>query len=121
MYGDIYDWHTLEGPFMRMHGGKYYCFYSVGCFQGDRYGVDYWVADSVLGPYSDEGVENGPRVLKTAPGQVLGPGHHSIVEGPDGKAEYVVYHAWDPQMRARRMCIDPLVWTKDGPRCLGPS
>jgi len=41
--------------------------------------------------------------------------------GPDGKTDYLVYHAWDPQLRARRMCIDPLVWEQTGPRCLGPS
>ena len=121
MYDAIYDWHTLEGPFVRRHNDKYYCFYSGGCYQGVGYGVDYGIADSVMGPYSDAGNENGPRVLKTVPGRVIGPGHHSIVEGPDGKTDYLVYHAWDSQLRARRMCIDPLVWEKTGPRCLGPS
>src|SRR4051812_48084861 len=28
MYGGVYDWHTLEGPCVRKHEGKYYCFYS---------------------------------------------------------------------------------------------
>jgi GH43 family beta-xylosidase len=121
MYDAIYDWHTLEGPFVRWRDGKYYCFYSGGCYQGEGYGVDYGVADSVMGPYSDAGNEAGPRVLKTVPGRVIGPGHHSIVEGPDGKSDWLVYHAWDVNMRARRMCIDPLVWEADGPRCLGPS
>jgi beta-xylosidase len=120
MYGDIYDWHTLEGPFVRIHQGKYYCFYSGGCYQGEGYGVDYGVADSVLGPYSDAGGENGPRVLKTVPGKVIGPGHHSIVEGPDGETDFLVYHAWDPEMRARKMCVDPLAWTSEGPRSLRP-
>jgi beta-xylosidase len=30
MYGARYDWHTLEGPFVRRHNGRYYCFYSAG-------------------------------------------------------------------------------------------
>ena len=30
MYDAIYDWHTLEGPFVRRHNNKYYCFYSGG-------------------------------------------------------------------------------------------
>jgi arabinan endo-1,5-alpha-L-arabinosidase len=41
--------------------------------------------------------------------------------GPDRKTDYVVYHAWDPDMKVRQLCIDPLAWTPDGPRCLGPT
>ena len=116
IYGGHYDWHTLEGPFVRKHDGRYYCFYSGGRWENETYGVDYGVADNVLGPYSDEGSENGPRVLHTIPGKLIGPGHNSIVRGPDG-ADYIVYHAWDARMTARRMFIDRLVWTSDGPRC----
>jgi hypothetical protein len=29
----------------------------------------------------------------------------------------MVYHAWDPDMHVRWMCVDKLVWTADGPRC----
>jgi len=46
---------------------------------------------------------------------VIGPGHNSFVEGPDG-LEIIVYHAWNPEMNARLMCIDRLIWTPDGPR-----
>lgn len=121
MYDGIYDWHTLEGPAVRKHDGRYYCFYSGGCYENDSYGVDYAVSDNVMGPYSDAGSEGGPRVLKTSPGRVIGPGHNSIVLGPDGKTDYIVYHAWDAAMTARRMCIDKLVWKPEGPRCLGPT
>ena len=55
------------------------------------------------------------------PGRVLGPGHNSIVVGPDGETEYLVYHAWGPDMQARRMYVSRLRWTVDGPRCDGPS
>ncbi len=121
MYGHIWDWHTLEGPFVRKHDGRYYCFYSGGCYENDSYGVDYGVADNILGPYTDVGSEAGPRVLKTVPGKVIGPGHHSIVIGPDDETEFIVYHAWDTGMKARRMCIDKLVWSEEGPRCAGPT
>jgi beta-xylosidase len=117
MYGGRYDWHTLEGPCVVKHAGRYYCFYSGGRWETDTYGVDYGVADHVLGPYSDEGNERGPRVLRTIPGRVIGPGHNSVVVGPDGVTEHIVYHAWDAAMTARRMWIDPLAWTADGPRC----
>src|SRR5687767_8327424 len=32
MYGQILDWHTLEGPAVRRRNGQYYCLYSGGCF-----------------------------------------------------------------------------------------
>jgi GH43 family beta-xylosidase len=69
----------------------------------------------VLGQYSDAGNEHEPRVLHTVPGELIGPGHNSIVRGPDGD-DYIVYHAWDAKMTARRMFIDRLVWTSNGPR-----
>jgi GH43 family beta-xylosidase len=116
VYGKTFDWHTIEGPFVRKHLGRYYCFYSGSNYQTANYGVDYTVADHVMGPYTGQGSE--PRVLKGIPGKVRGPGHHSIVVGPDGRSEYVVYHAWDEAMKVRQMCIDKLVWTPDGPRCV---
>ena len=121
MYDAVYDWHTLEGPSVYRHAGCYYCFYSGGRWETEGYGVDYGVAASVLGPYSDEGSENGPRVLRTVPGKVLGPGHNSVVLGPDGVTPYIVYHAWDPAHTARRLCIDRLDFTPEGPRSPGPT
>ena len=84
-----------KGPFVVRHDGRYYCLYSGGCWQTDTYGVDYVVADAVAGPWSDDGAERGPRVLRTVPGRVIGPGHCSVVAGPDGRTRYLAYHAWD--------------------------
>jgi beta-xylosidase len=120
MYGRAWDWHTLEGPFVVKRRGRYFCFYSGGRWETDSYGVDFGVADHVLGPYSDVGNESGPRVLRTVPSHVLGPGHNSIVVGPEGE-DYIVYHGWDREMKARRMFIDKLVWAENGPRCEGPT
>ena len=120
MYGGVYDWHTLEGAFVRRRDGVFYLFYSAGRWENDTYCVSYAVSDRLLGPYACAGGEEGPRVLKTVPGRVLGPGNMSLIEGPGG-GDWAVYHAWDVQMTARRMCIDPLIWTPEGPRCDGPS
>lgn len=120
MYGGTYDWHTLEGPCVRKHENRYYCFYSGGRWETDSYGVDYGVAEQVMGPYSDAGNESGPRVLRSIPEHVLGPGHNSIAVSFN-QTEYLVYHAWDTEMKARRICIDPLIWTPEGPRCPGPT
>lgn len=121
MYDGVYDWHTLEGPCVRKHDHRYYCFYSGGRWETENYGVDYGVADRVMGPYLETDTTAGPRVLRSIPSQVLGPGHNSIVAGADGQTEYLVYHAWDTNMQARRMCLDLLLWTPDGPRCQGPT
>ena len=118
VYDQTFDWHTIEAPFVRRHNGKYYCFYSGANWQTPRYGVDYAVADHVMGPYTGQGRE--ARVLHGVPGHVRGPGHHSIVTGPDGR-DWIVYHAWDEKLTVRQLCIDPLLWTPGGPRTAGPS
>jgi hypothetical protein len=55
-------------------------------------------------------------VLRGLPGHVIGPGHCSVVTGPDGVTDYLAYHAWNPGMTVRTMRLDPLQWTPDGPR-----
>jgi beta-xylosidase len=119
MYGGVYDWHTLEGPFVVKRQGRYWCFYSGGAWERPNYGVSYAVADHPLGPWTEPAAD-GPTVLRSVPGRVVGPGHNSIVRGPDGE-DYIVYHAWDEARTARRMCVDRLIWTPDGPRTDGPS
>jgi len=112
----LFQWHTLEGPFVVPHEEKLYLLYSGGNFQNETYGVDFLVADSVYGSWTDTNDGVAARVLRTVPGKVIGPGHNSVAKGPGG-VEYVVYHAWDLDMSARRLCVDPLHWTEDGPRC----
>ncbi|WP_084610886.1 hypothetical protein [Archangium violaceum] len=53
---------------------------------------------------STYGIAGVPRLLRTVPDKVIGPGHK-----------------WDPARTARRMCIDPIAWDQGGPRVLGPS
>jgi len=72
-----------------------------------------------MGPYHQLD-ESGPSVLRGVEGHVIGPGHNSFVLGPDGKTDFAVYHAWDTHKTARRLCLDPLQWTPDGPKVLGP-
>ncbi len=120
MYGARFDWHTLEGPAVVLREGRYYCFYSGGRWENETYGVDYAVADHVLGPYTSE-VVSAARVLRTRGDDLIGPGHNSIVRGPTGETDYLVYHAWNREMTARRLCIDPIDWTDEGPRCQGPT
>ncbi len=112
-------WHTVEGPCVVAHDGRYYCFYSAGNWQTRDYGVSFAVASHPLGPWTDA-AEPGPVVLREKAGEVLGPGHNSYAISPQG-VEVLVYHAWDSERRARRMCLDRLEWTVQGPRCIGPT
>ena len=120
MYGAVYDWHTVEGPALRLHNNRYYCFYSGGAWEHDNYGVSYVVADQPMGPYRMP-PEGEQALLRSAPGHLIGPGHNSFTESPAGGQEYIVYHAWDPEMTARRMCIDKLEWDLDTPVIHGPT
>ena len=114
MYGARYDWHTIEGPCVVERGGRYWCLFSAGRWENESYGVDWAVADSIIGPWMYEGSPDGARLLRTIPGQVLGPGHNSLAEGRNGDSDYIVYHAWDASMTARRMFIDPLPVERGG-------
>jgi len=120
-YGQVWDWYTVEGAFVRKHDGRYYCFYSGGAWREPNYGVSYVVADHPMGPYELDFEAVGPKILRTDPGKVIGPGHASFVLGPDGAQEYIVYHAWDPEHTGRTMRMDPLAWGADGPWSPGPT
>lgn len=120
LYGRDWDaWHTVEGPCVVEHEGRYHCFYSGGNWQTRDYGVSYAVAPHPFGPW-EHAPEPGPVVLRERGGEALGPGHNSHAVAPDG-GEWLVYHAWDAERRARRMFLDRLDWTEAGPRCLGPT
>ena len=120
-YGRVWDWYTVEGAFVRKHDGRYYCLYSGGAWREPNYGVSYVLADHPMGPFAPEADAEGPGILRTSPGQVVGPGHASVVLAPDNAHEYLVYHAWDPEHTSRRMRIDPLTWGEGGPGSSGPT
>lgn len=119
IYGGVFDWHTIEGPSLRVHDGRYYCFYSGGAWSSDTYGISYVVADHPLGPFRRPAIE--APILKSVPEKVIGPGHNSFVRGPDDREEYIVYHAWLPDMSARLMRIDRLIWRNGEPVINGPT
>lgn len=120
MYGSVYDWHTIEGAAVRLHNNQYYCFYSGGAWERENYGVSYVVASHPLGPFRRPPEVKLP-LLRSSPGNVIGPGHNSFTLSPDGSQEYLVYHAWNREMTARLMCIDRLEWAADRPVILGPT
>ena len=107
MYGQVYDWHTLEGAFVVRREGRYHLFYSGGNWTNETYGVGHAVADHPLGPWREDRAH--PVVLWTQPGVLTGPGHNSVVRSPEGQ-DYLVFHAWDAGYQHRQMHVVPLNW-----------
>ena len=114
-------WHTVEGPFVLRRKGVYYEMFSGGNWQNPTYGVSYATARSLADP--GEWTQAELPILRTT-GEVVGPGHNSVVRGPDNRQLYCVYHRWAPDLSARdvrAMAIDPLDWAGERMIVLGPT
>ncbi len=114
-------WHTIEGPSVLRHKGRYYQMFSAGNWQFPGYGVSYATNDAVLSPREWTQVADGVRVLPIlrSEGEVVGPGHNSVVPGPDNRQLFCVYHRWVGDERV--MSIDRLEWIGDRLAVLGPT
>ena len=122
LYGKKWDaWHTVEGPAVVFRDGQYYLFYSGGNWQTPGYGVGCAKSTRVTGPYVDTISRDKAAVIHTIPGELIGPGHNSVVLGPDGETWFNVYHSWNKDQSKRQMCLDPLVWEKNGARTFEPG
>jgi GH43 family beta-xylosidase len=118
-------WHTVEGPFMLKRKGRYYLMFSGGNWQTDSYGLGYAFSDSMDAAqewHQPCDAIHTPQILKSNQAQgVIGPGHNSVVRGPDNRQLYCVYHRWNHKVGARVMAIDRLEWIGDRLAVLGPS
>lgn len=122
MYGNVYDWHTVEGAAVLYRDGHYWCFYSGGAWEKENYGVSYVVAKHAEGPYRRPEGGHEALLMRTPPGgELLGPGHNSFTVSPDGSETWIVYHAWDPAQTTRRLCIDRMDWVDGKPVTGGPT
>ncbi len=119
-YDKVWDWYTVEGPFVRKHDGRYWCFYSGGAWKAENYGISSAVADHPMGPYEPVVAEETADVLRTVPGRVIGPGHGSVALAPDNVTEYLIYHAWDLDHTGRFLHADRLLWDDGRPHSPGP-
>jgi GH43 family beta-xylosidase len=118
-------WHTIEGSFALKHKDHYYQMFSGGNYHNISYGVSYAETGDIRAMREWQQKCDGNKVLPvlgTIPNKVIGPGHNSVVLGPDGKQLYCVYHVitqFEPLKRV--MAIDPLEWIGDDMVVLGPS
>lgn len=117
-------WHTVEGPFVLERKGRYYEMFSAGNWQNDSYGVGYAVSDRIVADGEWEQVCDGTGalpILCSVPSLVRGPGHNSVVRGPDNRQLYCVYHYWPEDAAGRVMAIDRLDWAGGRLVILGPT
>ncbi len=118
-------WHTIEGSFVLKHDGLYYQMFSGGNWQNQTYGVSYAASDRLEREDEWDQYCDGDQVLpilRTMPELgVIGPGHNSVVRGPDNLSLYCVYHRWLPESGERVLAIDPLEWEGERLVVRGPS
>ncbi|MGH9768597.1 MAG: glycoside hydrolase family 43 protein [Blastocatellia bacterium] len=125
-------WHTVEGPFVLKRKGLYYQMFSGGNWKNETYGVSYAISENldaapaISSVVMDEWrqVADGEIVrpiLRTVPGEVIGPGHNSVVRGPDNQQLFCVYHRWLNEEAGRALAIDRLDWAGQRMLVIGPS
>jgi GH43 family beta-xylosidase len=105
--------HINEGPETLWHGGRLFIIYSACAFWDDNYclGQLTWTGGKVLDPRS--WIKKPEPVFKRST-DVFGPGHCSFVKSPDGKEDWIVYHAHiGPGTSQRDVRIQRFTWNPD--------
>lgn len=112
MYGQVLDWHTLEGPHILLAGGLLLMTFSGGSWQGPGYRTAWAWSRSPEGPWTVP--EAGEDVLLRTDEEFIGPGHNSCTQGPDGRP-LIAFHAWDDAASGRYMHLRELAVGEDPP------
>lgn len=115
-------WHTVEGPTVLKRKGLYYEMFSGGNWQNTTYGVSFAVTDEIARREEWRQFSDGVNVLpilRTLPDRVVGPGHNSVVQGPNNRELYCVYHRWSGDERV--LAIDRMDFSGDRIFILGAS
>jgi beta-xylosidase len=103
--------HVTEGPFMLKRDGTYYLTYSGTGADSPNYAIGYATSKSPVGPFEKYA---GNPIAHRAKG-VYGPGHHCVVDAPDGKKWMVYHQKYDDRTSYRRfLALDPIWFDDDG-------
>jgi xylan 1,4-beta-xylosidase len=99
----------IEGPWMLKRDGIYYLMYSGNATSSVDYAIGYATATDPTGPFTKY---PGNPVISRG-GGILGPGHNSVVEAPDGNLVIVYHQKSTPRFLwwhfgDRVLCIDPM-------------
>lgn len=108
-----------EGPFVIQHGNRLFLTYSACDTAKPDYKVGaLWttIDEDPLDPKSWRQIET-PILERADENGVFGPGHHSFFKSPDGKEDWIAYHAKTSSeytYRGRSTRLQKLEWTEDG-------
>ncbi len=122
----LYDWEKtppreiLEGPqFLEGPTDKIFIVYSAGACWDDNYGLGIFYASKdsdLLNPAS--WARSDHQLFEQCPdSSVFGPGHNCFTKSPDGKEDWIVYHA---KMKSSNECegrstrAQKLSWDQNG-------
>jgi GH43 family beta-xylosidase len=105
-------WYWNEGPTVLRRRGRYVQMYSGGWYGDASYGVGFALGDSPRGPWVK--APHNPVFVSGA--RITGPGHHSVTVGPDGVTPYAIYHGYVDGALGRKVHLDRLLWSAEGPR-----
>jgi GH43 family beta-xylosidase len=103
-----------EGPETLWHSDHLFVIYSASAFWDDNYclGQLMWTGGDVLDPHS--WIKKSEPVFSHT-SEVFGPGHCSFVKSPDGKEDWIIYHAHTgPGTSRRDVRIQRFTWNADG-------
>lgn len=101
--------HVTEGPFLLKRGDTYYMMYSGSGADSRFYAIGYATSKSPLGPF----VKNPGNPIVRGGGNIIGPGHHCVVEGPDQNLWMIHHQKRTPDISwPRFVALDP-IWFDD--------
>ncbi len=101
----------IEGPWVFERNGYYYLEYSASGTEWLTYATGVYTAKHPLGPYS---YMRGNPLLRETHGVNTGPGHGSIVRGPDGHWWQFYLTVLPDPPGGRRIGMDPVGFISDG-------
>ncbi|OME87819.1 alpha-N-arabinofuranosidase [Paenibacillus sp. FSL A5-0031] len=84
-----------EGPVILKNNGKIFLVFSASTCWSDDYSLGLLTCseqDDLMNPKSWIKTES-PVFQKSLENEVFGPGHNSFVKSPDGKEDWIIYHA----------------------------
>ncbi len=103
--------HVTEGPFILKREGTYYLTYSGTGADSPNYAIGYATSASPLGPF----VKHECNPIAQRKEGIYGPGHHCVVDGPDGKMWMIYHQKFDDGTNYRRfLALDPIWFDEDG-------